>query len=88
MSNEQPRDIQNESMTDEELLERMRKYNETMNVLSAGSTKKRQGNEQQTGNYEGLLTDRTGSNPTTTINQNTTKQDQAGQPTERREADR
>ena len=57
MSNEQPRDIQNESMTDEELLERMRKYNETMNVLSAGSTKKRQGNEQQTGNYEGL-TDR------------------------------
>ena len=27
-------------MTDEELLERMRKYSETMNVLSAGSTKK------------------------------------------------
>ena len=44
-------------MTDEELLERMRKYSETMNVLSAGSTKKRQGYEQQTGNYEGL-TDR------------------------------
>ena len=44
-------------MTDEELLERMRKYNKTMNVLSAGSIKKRKGNEQQTGNYEGL-TDR------------------------------
>ena len=30
-------------MTDEELLERMRKYNETMKMLSAGSTKKKAG---------------------------------------------